>query len=144
MSVTNKAYCTASEENVKVSIGYMVFTIGTGPDGKPKKNVTGHRTWKKQFRQDGNHAQIGSLILDNGEYLDMETYPKLTIESRGTAVGILGKQWKTNIDNQPIDASTGIINLTLDGNTLKKHVYIHDDSKTKIVGTPDSTTKETT
>lgn len=138
--VTNKAYCTANEENVRVLIDYTVFKIGTGPDGKPIKIVSGHRTWKQNFRQDKNHAQIGSLMLDKDEYLDMESYPELTIQSRGTFVT---NSWKTNLNKQPIDASSGIINLTLDGNTLKKHVYISDDSETKVLGTPSPSSTKT-
>ncbi len=142
--VRNNAYCTASEENVRISIGYMVFNLITGPDGKLMKNVLGHRTWQKTFRQDKKHDQSASLPLSLGEYLDMESYPTLTVESRGTDVGILSKKWKINIDNQPIDASSGVIHLTLEGNTLQKNVNIADDSKTKIVGTPNSKTSGTT
>ncbi len=138
--VTNKAYCTANEENVRVLIDYTVFKIGTGPDGKPIKIVSGHRTWKQNFRQDKNHAQIGSLMLDKDEYLDMESDTKLTIQSRGTFVT---NSWKTNLNKQPVDASSGIINLTLDGNTLKKHVYISDDSETKVLGTPSPSSTKT-
>ena len=130
VKVLMKAWTLGDQGNVRLTFKFDTFTLAKDSNGNYYKGP-GRKgvTWDHRYA-DHNYYDNGELPLEPNEYVD--GYVKMKIESRPhNAAG-----WETHQDFASIDASSGIIDLTITGTSrlgASDKPHIDDSSTTKYI-----------